>query len=155
MYTELPYPLSSNHNALTPRTAAYCWLQCSPIPSLAGVAPSTRQRVQLAEMLSTQCWLNVATVSEPAFNQQLALPKCRPKHGKQTATRPPPSYPNGDQPYQLQALEKTALTHCSVCLSHGDAGSFCIQGVYLDGWVVYPASTIRSSNVGLKLIQHL
>ena len=77
----------------------------------------------------------LSTESEPAFNQQLALPKRRPKHGKQTARRPPPS-PNGDQPYQLQAWEKKPLTHCSVCLSHGDAGltgSFCIQVVYLDG----------------------
>ena len=54
---------------------------------------------------------------------------------------------NGDQPYQLQA-------HCSVCLSHGDAGltgSFCIHVIYLDGRVAYPASAIRSSNVELKL----
>ena len=69
--------------------------------------------------------------------------------------RPPPS-PNGDQ---LLAWEKTALTlYCSVCLAHRDAGltgSFCIHVVYLDGWVVYPASTKRSSNVELKLIHRL
>ena len=101
----------------------------------------------------------LSTVSEPAFNQQLALPKCRPKHGKQTATRPPLS-PNGDQPYQRQAWEKNSFDTL-FCMSvtwrcdAGLTGSFCIQVVYLDGWVVYPASTIRSSNVELKLIHRL
>ena len=108
----------------------------------------------------------LSKVSEPAFNQQLALPKCRQKHGKQMAMRPPPS-PYGDQPYQLQAWEKKnfdtlfcmSVTPRNPWSDHrirglwSDlTGSFCIQVVYLDGWVVYPASTIRSSNVELKLI---
>ena len=47
--------------------------RCSPL--------HTSMSVQLAEMLLTQCWLfkMLSKVSEPAFNQQLALPKRRPK----------------------------------------------------------------------------
>ena len=119
MYTEWPYPLSSNHDALTPRTAAYCWLQCRLIPSLADVAPSIRQQVglQLAGMLLTQLskcclkWVNQhSTSSWRCLNVGKSMVSKRPR-----AHLPPLMVINL---INCRPGKKTTLTHCSVCLSH-------------------------------------
>ena len=150
MYTEWLYPLSSINDALTPRTAAYCWLQCRPIPSLADVAPSIRQRVglQLVGMLLTQ----LAKCCLKWVNQHSTSSWRCPNVGLSVVSKLPRAHLPLLMVINLincRPGKKTTLPHCSVCLSHqGILGrSFCIQVVYLDGWVVYSASTIRSSNV--------